>query len=338
MAADDVGVVMPTYLPAEVPSAERQALLRSALDGLGTRVHWPNVLVVLDGAAWMRDDVEAACASVAPGRERPTLLVLERNRGKAGAMVEGLRALLGRPLAWLAVIDCDGDHSPYDLPALEELARQVAAYRGNDRVEVVGRRVARHGGLGYVRGELEGVTSRVVFSALRYALAREQGRVLDETWLAPYGEPDLEAGYRVYSRAAAETVVEALPREAARPGLERLLWWGVEVVPTVEIVLAGGIHAEGMRSAREHQPTSSYMRGHGAEEVFSAELTWILGRCGLSVDGAALCLEDAMLRTTLRTSSEGAELLAAIQRRVLAALPGGTAHLASAPPRPARRI
>jgi hypothetical protein len=324
-------------MPCHDPSLRRE-LLGLSLSGLDAHVAWTNVVLVLDGAPWIRGDVEAAISAV-PGRgPSPRLLELPENRGKGGAMVAGLELLLSEGLEWLAVLDCDGDHAPSDLGHLSDLARMVADYRGNPVVEVVGRRIARHGALGYVRAELEGVTSRVVFSALRYALAKDQGRALDETWLAPYGEPDVEAGYRVYSRRAAEIVASRLPATAAEPGDERMMWWGIEVVPTVEIVLAGGVHAEGNRTTLEHQPTSSYLRGHDETEVYAAELSWILRRCQIPLEAAALYLEDAMLRTGLRTSTEGAAILRDITCRALSALPGGAELVADAPPRPVRRL
>lgn len=338
MPCRDLGVVIPTYLASDLSPRVRRELLCSSLTGLDAHVDWANVVLVLDGADWVREDAVAAIAAVAPGGSGPRLLELPENRGKGGAMVAGLDLLLGEGLAWLAVLDCDGDHAPSDLGHLTDLGRMVADYRDTDLVEVVGRRIGRHGALGYLRAELEGVTSRVVFAALRYALARDQARALDETWLAPYGEPDLEAGYRVYSRAAARVVVDRLRAVAAEPGDEKMMWWGIEVVPTVEIALAGGVHAEGNRTTQEHQPTSSYLRGHGVAEVYAAELSWILRRCGIPATAAALYLEDAMLRTTLRTTAEGTAILGDITARALGALPGGPELLASAPPRPVRRL
>lgn len=336
MVRADLGVVIPTYFSPDVSAPLRRELLGAALTGLDAAVLWPNVLLVQDGAPWLDEDVAAVVGAVSGGQAR--VLRLEGNRGKGGAMLAGFAALLDRGLAWAAVLDCDGDHSPYDLPSLAALAAQVAEHRRTGLVEVVGRRTSRHGSLGWFRGELEGVTSRVVFSALRFALAREQGRTLDETWVAPYGEPDLEAGYRIYSREAASLLLERFPRAVEESGDPNLLRWGIEVVPTVEIALAGGIHAEGPRSTMTSQPTSTYMGDQGPEVVYATELRWIFRRCGVPAEAAWLMLEDALLRTDLMATEEGARLASEVTRLTLEGLPGGGEVLASSAPRPMRRV
>lgn len=318
----ELGLVIPTYFAETVPSEVRRSLMASALEGLATVADPENCVIVLDGAPWLASDVAACVASAAGGRGAvPEVVQLEVNLGKGGAVAAGLNYLLTREVSVCATVDCDGEHRLRDIPALVELLHLVCDHTERHLVEVVGRRYARHWSLGAVRGELEGVTSRVVFSALRFALARDRGEALDETWVAPYGEPDLEAGLRVYTRAAAAIACRALTDAASVD--PRLYRWGVEVVPTVEIVLAGGVHAEGMRSTLQGETASSYAAGCSLAEVFSTELLWILRRCEVPALAASLMLEDAFLRGALLTHQDGALCAQEIRASVLSQLPGG---------------
>jgi len=336
----DLAVVIPTYFAETTQPALRRRLHADALGGLELFVAAERCFLVVDGAPWLAEDVGSAADEFGrrAGSASPVVHTLPRHLGKAGAMVAGLRLALEPGASRIAVLDCDGDHSPYDLPGLVGLLGMVKDHTGRAAVEIVGRRASRHGSLGFVRGELEGLSSRVVFAALRLALARDRQEALDETWVAPYGEPDLEAGYRVYSRRAAEIVVESVPRAVAESGDRNLLRYGVEVVPTVEIVLAGGVHAEGLRSTLESQPVSSYMADQSPADVFASELRWVFRRCGVRAEAALLMLEDAALRTVLRTDAAGRECLDALIAGAVGALDGGETVLARRSERPRRRL
>lgn len=334
----DLAVIIPTYFGRDTTPELRRQLMSDAVRDLGLFVAPGNWIVVLDGAPWARDDVLRVLDEVRGGA-RPTVVELQSNRGKGGAVVSGIEAALERVprCGALAVMDCDGDHSAYDLPHLVELLDQVTAYTGEPLVEVVGRRIDRSGSLGFLRAELEGVTSRVTFAALRFALAH-RGRALDETWVAPFGEPDLEAGFRVYTREAAELVADALPAAARSAGDEGLLRWGVEVVPTTEICLAGGVHAEALRSTREAQPATEYLAGVDPAEAYSLELSWVLRRCGIDAQAALLMLEDAFIRSKARSEPAGARCAERIVPSVLSSLPGGDEALERRRTRAPRRL
>lgn len=334
----DLAVIIPTYFGRDTPPELRRRLMRDAVCDLGLFVAPSNWVVVLDGAPWARGDVLSVLDEVR-NSGKPVVVDVETNIGKGGAVVAGIRAALEEVsgCAALAVMDCDGDHSAHDLTHLVELLAQVRAYTGRPLVEVVGRRIDRHGCLGFIRAELEGVTSRVTFASLRFALARE-AQALDETWVAPFGEPDLEAGFRVYTREAAELVARALPAAAQSTGDEGLLRWGVEVVPTTEICLAGGVHAEGLRSTRETQPATEYLAGVDPAEAYSLELSWVLRRCGIGAGAALLMLEDAFMRSKLRSEPVGARCAERIVRSVASSLAGGAEALERRRSRPPRRL
>jgi hypothetical protein len=304
-------VIMPFYFREDTSPTLRRELMAAAVDELPRYVPPRRWVWVRDGAPWMAEDLEWLAARVGEATgELPIRTERDENQGKGGAVVRGLRrALEAIPEARaFAVLDGDGDHSPRDLPELRDLLATVIASTGNPLVNVVGRRVDRHGCLGFFRGELEGITNRVAFACLRYALAR-RGLALDETWVAPFGEADLEAGFRLYSREAAECVAAAYPRAVADWGESDLYRWGVEIVPTFEIALAGGVYAEGLRSTQETQPSSAYLAGVDPAHAYALEVRWMLRRAEAPVEASLLILQHALLRSQLRHLPEGMECL-----------------------------
>jgi hypothetical protein len=309
---------MPLYFDEATDPALRRELMATATDELPAYVPPERWVLVRDGAPWMRADVEWLAQRIegATG-QAPLRLEAEENTGKGGAVVRGLRHGLERlPSAEVfTIIDGDGDHSAHDLPELARLLATVMEATGNPLVNVVGRRLDRHGCLGLFRGELEGVTNRIAFAALRYALAR-RGQALDETWVAPFGEADMEAGYRLYSRAAAECVASEYPRAVREWGESDLYRWGVEVVPTLEIALAGGVYAEGLRSTQESQDATAYLGDADPAHAYALEIRWMLGRTEVPPEASLLMLQDALLRSSLRHLPEGLDCLVRLEDAV----------------------
>src|SRR5205823_10788948 len=124
-----------------------------------------------------------------------------------------------------------------DLPHLFRLGEQIARETGCEQVLIVGRRTAVHPPLGWLRGEYEQVVNAVLVEALQFSLAR-RGRVLArQYWAAEL--PDLQSGYKLYSRGACEEAVAALRRaEERRPELLPLRR-GMEILPFAAICSAG---------------------------------------------------------------------------------------------------
>ena len=79
-----------------------------------TRAQLPEVLVVDDGSP----DRTAACAREA-GAE---VVVHEKNQGKGMAIQTGLRALAGRGVDFVLILDADGQHLPEETPRFLEAA------------------------------------------------------------------------------------------------------------------------------------------------------------------------------------------------------------------------
>ena len=319
-----VGMVIPAWFSADLPPAEASALLGTTLAGCGDCLHPADVVVVVDGSP----TASAAARALHAQGEPFTLLDLPENQGKGGALATGIRHLLqrdGPPLAWITVRDADADHFLDDLPHLYRVGEQIAAENPGRPVVVVGCRSSVHAPLGWLRGEFELLVNEVLIEGLAYALTR-YARAWDTRYLTERA-PDLQSGYKLYSRAAAEIAAEGLHRQAeAFPDL-RLLRVGMEIVPFVEIALAGGLVGEVERKTFYDQPVTSY----GSVDVarfYGSKLAWALRRCGVPSGPALTLLDGALARRPLFTDPNGRNAALRMRNLVMELLAG------SAPPPP----
>lgn len=105
---------------AVIPCYNHPATIASMVDGV--MQHGLPVIVVDDGSdaacAQVLDDVSAARAG------RVTLVRLQRNQGKGGAMMAGLRRALALGYTHALQVDADGQHDVNDVPRFLALARQ----------------------------------------------------------------------------------------------------------------------------------------------------------------------------------------------------------------------
>jgi hypothetical protein len=318
-----VGVVIPAWFSADLPTTEAVALLGTTLAGSAECLDPVDVVVVVDGSP-----TASAAANVLHARFREewgepfTLLDLPENQGKGGALATGIRHLLernGEPPEWIAVRDADADHFLDDLPHLYRLGEQIAAENSRRPVAVVGSRASVHAPLGWLRGEFELLVNEVLVEGLAYALTR-YARAWDTRYLVERA-PDLQSGYKLYSRAAAEVAVEGLHREAGNYPDLRLLRVGMEIVPFVEIALADGVFGEVGRKAFYDQPVTSY----GTVDVarfYGSKLGWALRRCGVPPLPALILLDGALARRPLNTDPNGRETALRMRDLVLELLDG----------------
>jgi glycosyltransferase involved in cell wall biosynthesis len=94
----------PTHLvliPSYNPGPRVYATVRAALE------RWNPVWVVVDGST---DDSAARLSAMAAEESGLRVLVLERNRGKGGAVLHGLRAAAERGYTHALTMDSDGQH------------------------------------------------------------------------------------------------------------------------------------------------------------------------------------------------------------------------------------
>ncbi|MCC7492919.1 MAG: hypothetical protein IT204_11245 [Fimbriimonadaceae bacterium] len=315
------GVIVPTWFPADYDPAAAAAVLATTLADTELIAAPQHCLVVSDGsqvaADAAREVLPAAC-----------VVVLEAGpHGKGGAVAAGFERLLERPeLHWLVVRDHDGDHFAGDLPRLQRLALQMAAEAGVERILVNGGRRDPARPMGWVRAEYERLVNAVVWRGLAY-WAAWQGAAVDERWLEPgTAEPDLQSGYKLYNRAAAEALVRATAGSSFP-----LRRWGCEVLATVEVLRAGGAVGEINRLCLDEQPLTTYEGDASRVQIHGDILRWVARRLALPAGAVALWFDAALARRPLRTLPGLVEPLAALRRYVLEGL--AAADLAAAPSR-----
>ena len=327
-----VGVVVPAWFSDDTPVTAAAELLLTTLIDSPCCLRPGDVCVVVDGS-------ETARAAVAAIREEVAsawgfrLIDLPENRGKGGAVVAGVRALLeaSPELCWIATRDADADHAIEDLPHLFRVGEQLAEECPGQAVCVIGRRADLHAPLGWVRGEYELLLNEVLVEAVAFALARE-GRAWDTRYLAERA-PDLQSGYKLYSREAAASAVAALQKAGAADA--HLLRAGMEVVPFVTLALSGAVFAEVERKTFHDQPVTSY-GSVDFTRFYGSKLAWALRTCRVPLAAAALLFDGAAGRRPLYTDPDGRAGILALRRFVLEHLAGGPLP-AGIPPEPRTR-
>jgi len=319
-----VGMLIPVWFREETGEDGCYELLGRALGDVEVFVQPQNLLLIVDGCPVAEEPTRRLQSELAERLGQPCRLrVLDENLGKGGVLVEGFRELLGNEsLRWLSVRDDDGDHSIWDLPHLFRLGEQMraaATLRSSDTslrstseptdlIVICGRRASLDRPLGTWRAEYERLVAELVWEALKAALAA-QGKALNTQYLNAYSRyPDLQSGYKLYSRAAAQLAADALEREAASHPAYRLLGWGVEVVAAVEVLLAGGLWGEMMRVAYETQPQTTFDEAARWEE-YGREAAWALRRLGLPPAAALQLLDNALPQCRLYQGRAGREEL-----------------------------
>jgi hypothetical protein len=311
-----LGMLIPVWFPPTLSDDEVRDNLLDTLHDCEHFLPWEHAVLVVDGDARsyaVVQDLQSSC------RQRHgqafNVIYCTENGGKGAAVFRGTQWFLEKDgLEYLTTRDADGDHALNDLVNLMRLALALRASESTDKVIVVGRRNHPHRALGWMRGELEALLNRVLVDAVRFALAQRQ-QVLNTRYFSLAGEyPDLNSGYKIYSRRVCELMVE---RKWERPpwvGPE-IFRYGVEAVPFVEGAMAGGIVGEITRLTQEPDFSS-----HGAfarPETNGSVLLWTFVRLGIGVLQAAAILDNHLLRPTLWTDPQGKASLLELRRYVL---------------------
>ncbi len=257
-ATDDLretgGVVIPAYFPPAADLELASDLLTDTALGCARQLVDPaRVCVSVDG-----ENPAAEAARRLQTEHGLTLVVSARNRGKLGALQEGLATLIrDESLRYFLLVDQDGDHFPNELPNFIRAARHVAALANHDRLLVLGRRSSRHHPMGYLRGELEELADRVLVDCLQYRAALD-GRPLNLQFALLLDEfPDFHSGYKLLTRPLV-TALHEKPVSCEGLSEEAVYRHAVEAVLCVEAVMSGGIIVSVARSTINEQPITAF--------------------------------------------------------------------------------
>lgn len=312
------GMIIPIWYPESVPADEVQKLLSACLADAAPFAASENVLAIVDGAPYLREPLHRLEKLLGTFRT----IIVEQNEGKGGAVAQGIRRLLANPtIQFIVTRDHDNDHLANDALNLVRLAAHIQSQAGTEQVAVIGRRLSIHRHLGFARGEYETMMNEVIIDAIRFATSRAGG-ALNMQFSAAYDlPPDLQSGFKCYSRATAQRYLETLA-QANRwaPGLD-VRRHGAEVPVLVETWLAGGIVGEIQRASMEHQPFTTYDSA-GKTEVKGTVLAWTLQRTEVPLPAARQFLLNALSRRILAKDARGRSELLALANWVLTRLAG----------------
>lgn len=284
-------IVVPTYFHPDVSADLIQSILEQTFQDQGIFCPKEQVLIVVDRDTTAHNVIQ----NVYP--ESPLYgipcHVLPRNHAKAGAVEVGLKHLLDKTDAgFLVTRDCDGDHRLEDLLRMFEMALFLKGQVEDDLICVLGSRPSLEKPMGWLREEWEQLTNHVLLAMLDFKQARS-GRVVDRRFWT--GLPDIQSGYRLYSRAAAEVVVDSL---STLPDDADVLTLACEFIPFADLVLQGCGIAQCQRSTLIEQPVSSYA-DLDFPKVYGALLRFTGIRLGLEPDLVLRVFDNQLLNTSL---------------------------------------
>jgi hypothetical protein len=299
-AADDLrrssAVVIPAYFPAGTDVRLAADLLRDTALGCRSQVGNPDrVCVSVDG-----ENPAADAARRLQAEHGLTVVVSARNKGKLGAVLEGLATLVREEaLRYFLLVDQDGDHFPNESPNFVRATRHVAPVVKHDRILVLGRRSSRHHPMGYLRGELEELADRVLVDCLQYRAALD-GLPLNLQYALLLDDfPDFHSGYKLLTRPLVTALLEkpisceGLPEEA-------VYRHAVEAVLCVEATLSAGIIVSIARSTINEQPITAFGRLNRSRLV-ADKIIWPARRLRVPGVFVGQWIENHMARLQLTT-------------------------------------
>jgi|ETNmetMinimDraft_15_1059895.scaffolds.fasta_scaffold01406_5 hypothetical protein len=306
-----LGMVVPVWFPQDSNTVQVTDLLRATLKDCPRFVDWSNVLVAIDGAPWATNlarELADEFQTESGGSFR--ILELPENGGKGLTVASGFEELLkNHDITHFCVRDDDNDHSIFDLPHLVRLHLQIQNEENTDQVMVVGVRPDIARPMGFWRGEFELLHNACLWECTKFVLARE-GRIINTQWISGRSQiPDLESGYKIYSRAAAELLISSIRKASNQYGEMRMGHFGVETVPALEILLNGGIIGQGRRTAYDRQPLSTFAAGTKLPRLYANQAIYVFKRLEVAADIALQVLNNAIPDSQLSRSPEGRSLL-----------------------------
>jgi hypothetical protein len=257
------------------------------------------------------------------------VVVAPRNRGKLSAVRDGMALLLNNPrLRYFATVDGDGDNFANELLNFVRMAEHVTGATGVEQTLVLGSRLSRHRPLGFLRAEQEELANRMILDAMAYDAAHA-GKPLRLPFLTAHEWlPDFNAGYKCFSRRAAEAVFATAPMMAS---CDETAYYrhACEVVMVVEAHKAGGLLAAVSRRTFDEQPISSYA-SLNRMRMAADMILWPCKRLSVPGTFVAQWLDNHLPALLLGSlAPQGRDELLAIRDLVLAGygLPAGAAEI-----------
>ena len=309
---DDTGVVVPVYFPPGCEATMARALLHDTTASLADEVGDPRrICLSVDG-----DGPGVAAAREIADTCGAVTIHSDENRGKLAAVRNGMIHLLeDERLAYLAIVDQDGDHFANELLNLARTARHVEADASTNRVMVLGRRISLHRPMGYARGELEELADRMLLDGLQYHAAVTGNPLPLQFTLVLDEFPDFHSGFKLFTRPIAEDVFRAEPDLL---GLKEKACYrhAVEAVIAVEALLAGAVLASVNRSTLNEQPMSTFALLERRQMV-ADKIVWPCKRLNVPANFVEQWLANHLPRLQLGTLvPEGKDELTAIRSLV----------------------
>ena len=323
------GVVIPVYFHADNDPVQGQAILHDTVQMFVREVANPqSLLLSVDGPGPGEQIARAVAAN-----SGVQVVVGPRNRGKYGAVAQGMRVLLGHDrLRYFAAVDQDGDHFSNDLLNFVRAALHIVEVDGSENLLVLGNRASRHRPLGLLRAEQEELGNRLLMDALAYAAAM-QGQPLRLQFLTTTEPlPDFHSGYKLFSRTAAQA---AFAQDAPLAGLDETAAYrhACEAVMVVEAHLAGATLAAVNRRTFDEQPMSLFA-AYNRAQLAANLILWPCKRLNIPAPFVAQWLANHLPTLLLGTlAPQGQDELCAIRDLVLA----GYGLDAATPPAPFTR-
>lgn len=297
-----VAVVIPVHFPAEADIDQIKSILENTFLNQADLCPQENILAVVEE----NSAAEGIFKSAPPNSPLSGVRIysLTKNRCKAGAIQAGLEFMLRETACdFFVTRDCDGDHFLEDIPRMVHLLIDIFAKTANPLICVMGSRSSLAKSMGWIRQEWEYLTNDFLTALLDIKLG-SQGRVVDQRFWNGVA-PDIQSGYRVYSRSAAEATVSCLEK---LPDDRNILKFSCEFEPFVEISLLDGIFAQVNRLALVEQPISSYRNSDFALE-YGSYLHYRADKSGISPETALRIFDNVLSRRELFFTDHRADLL-----------------------------
>jgi len=313
------GMVVPVWFAPTISPEQVEGLLAATLEGWDVFLLPERVVLVLDGCEWCLKPLKRVQKALRG--DGWTILMLERNTGKGGAAVAGIRQLIevGEP-NYIVVRDSDNDHWLSDLPRLWQLGRLIERERQTDFFIVIGRRNALHFPMSFTRGEWEKITDEILLETTKFALAQE-GKVPDLTYCAFHtpDPPDFMSGYKLFTSRSARFACQVMDEEHGRfPDLD-LMRFGWEGVPSLSLLLADGFVGEITRVTYRRQPVTGY-GDEASADLYGRQILYAFRRCGLNGEPARVLFDNVIRRSLLWTQQPQRTTLLEVRRKILTEL------------------